>query len=900
LSSIDPPVSHELLLENQAFLRRLAQSLVWDPALADDLVQETALAALRRPPQPTGSPRAWLARVMRNLAVSRARSETRRRAREQDAARSDSVELGDHLGAQLEVQRRVVDAVARLAEPYRSVILLRYFHELSADQIADRLDVPTPTVRTRLARGLARLRENLDERDVHGTPAWGVVLLHGLSDTQRTTVTTALAAGGAAMAVKLVWTGSIVAVAVLAGTWWMLREPVGPDLRAVSAAGAVATVGEPAVGTEPASLPVDPELEQARSAVDPPTREPVATKPAAWSLELALRGWSAHDVGPIAIGMLRPTDVEPKLSVQKPLAEELSIDLGGLLADPGARPDQLKVRLDHPDYLPIEIGVLVPQELLGGSVESGRLEAVATLERATVVVTGRVDIDDPEGAPRVRVASFPLESGTPARGPTEVTTPDGEGRYRLRLGSGDQHAVVAYLAELKAPSGAPMAALTLRPDTRILTSLAPGVHEVAPLVLGLGEVVAGRVTLPDGGPPSSGTLTLELTELGNVHVDGMTWKDARFEVYQQSMKWTGDGGFRFAGLAPTHYRLTTRTHSSIAGGIPLMQVVNSDDGGTVVLAPADVNLQLDRMRVLFVVLGDGQPVEKAKVEVRWKVGLGEQAHGTKTDALGQVYLELNSRDQVTFSVEDPRFPRKDVEFLPNSLQPDGLVEVQLEGPLLEPTTLLIRFDGDRSVLSKGGVNFTLYDLERTKKDEVQGLLANMPYSVGSGGSVWIVPHGPYPKQRFSDGTWTLSDVPRSRYVIRAVPATPDSGPTSMLMPEIFEVDLRGGGLVELTWIAEIGGVMRVNLSALSELQQARLLDATGGKIPLNFVRGVVGVEGFQLGGVAMGPGVYEIRPSLAAGPYLLELVLQNGAQHTLTVGVKAGQVNDVVVEPDDL
>ena len=54
-------------------------------------------------------------------------------------------------------------AVARLAEPYRETVSLRFFGELSLDEIARQTGRPLGTVKTHLHRGLLRLREALDQ-----------------------------------------------------------------------------------------------------------------------------------------------------------------------------------------------------------------------------------------------------------------------------------------------------------------------------------------------------------------------------------------------------------------------------------------------------------------------------------------------------------------------------------------------------------------------------------------------------------------------------------------------------------------------------------------------------------------------------------------------------------------
>jgi RNA polymerase sigma-70 factor (ECF subfamily) len=53
-------------------------------------------------------------------------------------------------------------AVAALPEPYREVVTLRFFGELSLDEIARQTERPVPTVKTHLRRGLLRLRSAID------------------------------------------------------------------------------------------------------------------------------------------------------------------------------------------------------------------------------------------------------------------------------------------------------------------------------------------------------------------------------------------------------------------------------------------------------------------------------------------------------------------------------------------------------------------------------------------------------------------------------------------------------------------------------------------------------------------------------------------------------------------
>src|SRR5690242_1610581 len=86
-------VTPDVVLRELAGLRALAQSLVHGDADADDLLQETAIAAITHPPtlDEEQTARPWLAKVLRNRWRMDRRSRSRREAREQviyeDAAR---------------------------------------------------------------------------------------------------------------------------------------------------------------------------------------------------------------------------------------------------------------------------------------------------------------------------------------------------------------------------------------------------------------------------------------------------------------------------------------------------------------------------------------------------------------------------------------------------------------------------------------------------------------------------------------------------------------------------------------------------------------------------------------------------------------------------------------------
>jgi RNA polymerase sigma factor (sigma-70 family) len=160
----------ESLLAHAGWVRELARRLA-EGSDADDVEQATWLAALRSRPRGVAL-REWLGAVARNAARARRRAEGRRTEHEMRAARAEELPATVDLVARAELQRRLVGAVLALEEPYRSAVLLRWFEHLPPRAIAARLDLPVATVRTHLARGLARLRERLDAEHGGRRQAW--------------------------------------------------------------------------------------------------------------------------------------------------------------------------------------------------------------------------------------------------------------------------------------------------------------------------------------------------------------------------------------------------------------------------------------------------------------------------------------------------------------------------------------------------------------------------------------------------------------------------------------------------------------------------------------------------------------------------------------------------------
>jgi len=173
------------LLANEVLVRRLARSLAADDAGADDLVQETWLAALRASPSDRTGLRSWLTRVLRNLAASALRGRVRREERESAYAEPESQPDTAELVERMELHQRLVAAVLALPEAYREVILRYYFRGESVRSMAASLARPEATVRTRLRRGREQLRRDLGGRAFGKQGSAFVAVLGTLEPTTR-------------------------------------------------------------------------------------------------------------------------------------------------------------------------------------------------------------------------------------------------------------------------------------------------------------------------------------------------------------------------------------------------------------------------------------------------------------------------------------------------------------------------------------------------------------------------------------------------------------------------------------------------------------------------------------------------------------------------------------------
>lgn len=149
----------------------VAYRVLRDRDLADDAVQEAFIdlwkTAARFDPT-RSSVRSWLCVLTHRRAVDLARREARRRLADGHAGEldRDSYSAEDAVMLRLE-QRTVQAALQQLHQRHRELLELAYYGGLTQTQLADRLDLPLGTVKSRMFEALRRLATTL----THATPA---------------------------------------------------------------------------------------------------------------------------------------------------------------------------------------------------------------------------------------------------------------------------------------------------------------------------------------------------------------------------------------------------------------------------------------------------------------------------------------------------------------------------------------------------------------------------------------------------------------------------------------------------------------------------------------------------------------------------------------------------------
>lgn len=172
LISRDESALVELIDLASPWLLGLAQSLLADSEEAEEVVLDTFRICWQKvgtlPPDEDSRLLPWLFRIARNRAIDRLRAQRRQRIKLDRVRVMDDVgdaappvEPDESARPGWHVHEQVKAALGALPDEQRAAVNLAYFQGLSQSEIAERLDIPLGTVKTRLRLAFARLRTAL-------------------------------------------------------------------------------------------------------------------------------------------------------------------------------------------------------------------------------------------------------------------------------------------------------------------------------------------------------------------------------------------------------------------------------------------------------------------------------------------------------------------------------------------------------------------------------------------------------------------------------------------------------------------------------------------------------------------------------------------------------------------
>lgn len=157
----------ELLKSMQAALFRYISRLVGEDGLAEDVTQEVFLIIYRKlrwleNPQLF---RAWVYRVASREAFRRLKKERRwiEQIRDEEVLEKFSARETSEI-YEPELIEKLPTLISNVSPASRAVLILHYLDEMPLSEVAEVLDISLGTVKSRLAYGLASLREKIKEK----------------------------------------------------------------------------------------------------------------------------------------------------------------------------------------------------------------------------------------------------------------------------------------------------------------------------------------------------------------------------------------------------------------------------------------------------------------------------------------------------------------------------------------------------------------------------------------------------------------------------------------------------------------------------------------------------------------------------------------------------------------
>ncbi|MEC0241671.1 RNA polymerase sigma factor SigY [Paenibacillus dokdonensis] len=163
----DSQAMAQLLQSHYSFLMKYLIKMTMNPALAEDIAQETMLRCIEKIKLYNGKSKfsSWLITLATRIYIDQMRrKQVEKQWKDQEQALRQTEWQLKH---QLEAWTDAVQALSRLSYEWRLPILLKHYYGYTQDEIAEIMDIPPGTVKSRIYHGLQQLRKELttDEKE---------------------------------------------------------------------------------------------------------------------------------------------------------------------------------------------------------------------------------------------------------------------------------------------------------------------------------------------------------------------------------------------------------------------------------------------------------------------------------------------------------------------------------------------------------------------------------------------------------------------------------------------------------------------------------------------------------------------------------------------------------------
>jgi RNA polymerase sigma factor (sigma-70 family) len=581
-------------LVHSAALRQLRH----DAHLADDVTQAVFLILSQQARTLHGDTvlAGWFLLTTRNVARNALRREWRLKRRERKAAemREESIEPADSRA----ILPVLDEALARLSEPDRSALLLRFFHDKSHREVAAAMGLTEDAATKRVARAIVKLRgilQGLGVTATEGALAAALPMLAGQSAPQAlvaaiasgsaTPAATALTASGSSGLIG--WAiAALVTLAVGSGAYLTVTRLQGPPTATAKDAAPIVVAQAPAA---PA-----PDAQGARTitirAVDPANSQPIAN--AAVRIRV---GNNSQRTG--------RTDNDGRLSIGIPTSQN-NRDVEIQIQAPGRVPMQMqwtdsRLRGDAPALItvPLETGTTI-----GGFVcdPSGSPLAGASV---------RIHVDPGRGHDSLR----------PDIGSDEIRT-DAQGHWQITNAPSKLDQVWVMASHPDFPGSENESMPMVKPEQLYKQTLTSIVRHVATRVSG---VVLG----PDGKPLPGAEVVV---------------RNDRYDEKSAVTATDAQGKFELAGFPKYTRTVVVRS----PGYAPGLLIVRDTETGP----PIEIKLIKPTTLEGVVVDPQGKPIARASVELeKWRDSRAVEWK-TTTDAQGRFVWREAPADELQLTV----------------------------------------------------------------------------------------------------------------------------------------------------------------------------------------------------------------------------------------------------------